>query len=53
MKNYLIEKTSTLNKGRSKLAKRFGIYWFQKMSEKEWNEKKSDVFVEAENIHSE
>ena len=52
MKNYLISKTSTLHKARSKLSKRFGIYWFTKMSDDEWNSKKSDVFTLAENIHT-
>lgn len=32
MRNYLIQKTSTVHKARSKLAKKFGIYWFQKMT---------------------
>jgi len=31
----------------------FGKYWFQKMGEKEWNEKKSKVVVRIDNIHTE
>jgi hypothetical protein len=53
MRNYLISKTATIHKARSKLTKLFGIYWFQKMSEEEFNSKKSEVFTLADNVHSE
>jgi hypothetical protein len=52
MKNYLLQKTETVHKARSKLSKRFGIYWFEKMSAEEWNEKKSNVFVLDDNVRS-
>jgi hypothetical protein len=36
MKRYLIQKTETIHRARSKLSKIFGMYWFQKMTTKEW-----------------
>ena len=36
-------KTTQLHKCRSKLVKKFGIYWWQRMSEEEWLGKKEFV----------
>ena len=33
MKEYLLMKTTELHKCRSKLVKKFGIYWWKRMSE--------------------
>ena len=41
MRDYLINKSEGLHKCRSKVVKRFGVYWFLKMSDKEWESKKS------------
>ena len=53
MRDHLINKTETVHKCRSKLVKKFGVYWFQKMDPKEWLKKKDDVIVKVENIHNE
>ena len=53
MKQYLLNKTEDLHKCRSKLVKKFGIYWFQKMSPEEWAKKKDDVIVHVKDIHNE
>jgi hypothetical protein len=52
MKVYLEERTKDLNKCRSKLVKRFGIWWFQRMSSEEWDTKRHDVFTKVEGIHT-
>ena len=52
MRDYLMERTSLLHKCRSKLVKKFGIWWFQRMSLEEWNSKKADVFTKVEGIHT-
>ena len=36
MKNYLREKTNVIHKCQSKLVKKFGMFWYQKMTEEEW-----------------
>ncbi len=53
MKEYLINKTENLHRGRSKLVKYFGQYYFQKMNDQEWKQK-IDNFIELkEGINSE
>ena len=52
MKNYLEAKTADIHKCRSKLVKKFGLWWYQEMGEKEWQEKKNSVFVLKEGIHN-
>jgi hypothetical protein len=34
-------------------VKIFGLYWYKKMKEEEWNSKKHKVVVILENIHNE
>lgn len=36
MKNYIHSKTGKLHKCRSKLVESVGVYWWQKMSDQEW-----------------
>jgi len=45
MKAFILEKTAHIHKMRSKLVKRFGIYWFQEMTDAEWNSEKTNVIV--------
>jgi hypothetical protein len=45
MKDFLLKKSHGLHKCRSKVVKMFGMYWFKKMGQKEWDEKKSKVVV--------
>ena len=52
MRNFLIMKTENLHKCRSKLTKKLGSFWFQKMSRQEWETKKDDVFVRKEGVHT-
>ena len=53
MKEYLLKKTEQMHKCRSKLVKSFGIWWFKKMTEEEWEKKKEDVIVCVKDIHTE
>ena len=53
MKKYIHSKTSNLHKCRSKLSKKFGLWWFQEMDEAEWLAKKDEVIVLKEGIHDE
>ena len=53
MKEYLMKKTEEMHKCRSKLVKKFGIYWFKKMTPEEWAQKKDDVVVLINDIHNE
>jgi hypothetical protein len=52
MKSYFIAKTENIHKCRSKVVKKFGQFWFQKMSEEEWETKKDKVFVLKTGIHT-
>lgn len=52
MRDYLMERTCLLHKCRSKLVKKFGLWWFQRMSLEEWDSKKHDVFTKVEGIHT-
>ena len=52
MRDYLMERTCLLHKCRSKLSKKFGIWWYQRMTKEEWDSKKSEVFVKVEGIHT-
>jgi len=36
MKNYLLEKTKAISRGRSKIVKIFGLFYFKQMSDAEW-----------------
>lgn len=40
MKKNILAKTGVLDKGRSKLVKKYGLWFFQLMEEEEWNGKK-------------
>ena len=53
MRDFLHSRSENLHKCRSKVVKMFGMYWYKKMSQKEWNEKKNKVIVLIENIHNE
>ena len=35
-KAYILEKAAKLHKCKAKLVKKFGVFWYQKMSEAEW-----------------
>ena len=37
MRDTIFKNTEDIHRCRSKVVMRFGQYWFQKMSEKEWN----------------
>jgi len=52
MSKYLVAKVETVHKCRHKLAKYFGVYWYQRMEDKEWNEKKKSICVLVENVHT-
>ena len=36
MRSYLLERTATIHKCRSKLTNKFGLWWYQKMSDQEF-----------------
>ena len=53
MRDYILQKSEGVHKCRSKVVQMFGKYWFKKMTEKEWNEKKGKVIVRLDDIHTE
>ena len=53
MKDYFLQKTALIHKMRSKLVKRFGIFFFEEMSEIEWQKKQDQVVVLNDQIKSE
>lgn len=53
MKQHLLAKTTLLNRCRSKLVKKFGLYWFQELSEKDWKEQIPNVLQLRQDITSE
>jgi len=53
MKKYIWAKTENLHKCRSKLTKKFGMWWFEEMNEAEWLAKRDDVVVLKNGIHDE
>lgn len=53
MKNYMIEKSEKIDKCRSKLVKKFGLFWFQKMDEHEWTMGTKKVFPLIQDINTE
>ena len=53
MRDHLLKKTEDLHRCRSKLVKKFGIYWFQRMTEEEWAKNKDVVIVHVKDIHNE
>lgn len=36
MKKYLTKKVEKLDKSRSRLVKKYGLWWFARMSDEEW-----------------
>jgi hypothetical protein len=52
MSTYLTQKAETIHKCRHKLGKHFGTYWYQKMEDKEWNEKKKFICELVEDVHT-
>jgi hypothetical protein len=53
MRDYLMAKSSGLHKCRSKVVKRYGMYWYLKMSKEEWESKKNKNVVLIDYIHDE
>lgn len=51
MREYLISKSEGLHKCRSKVVKRFGIWWYLKMSSDEWEEKKAKNVTLVNGVH--
>ena len=52
MKNWIIKKTENLHKCRSKLVKRYGVWWYQEMSDDEAKKKIQAKIVLREDIHT-
>ena len=52
MKNYLLAKSETIHKCRHKLGKHFGVYWYERLTKSEWDEKKGAVCQLIEGVHT-
>ena len=52
MKTYLEQKTSQLHKCRTKLVKKYGLWWYKQIEDNEWKAKKTAVFQEISGIHT-
>ena len=53
MKKQLLTKAGNVNRCRSKLINIFGLWWYQRMSDDEWEVKKKKVISIKEDIHNE
>jgi NRPS condensation-like uncharacterized protein len=52
MKTYLLGKTKSIDRARSKLVKKLGLWWYQKLTDEEWEVQKHSVVCFApDNIH--
>ena len=51
-KKYLLAKAADVHKCKSKLVKRFGVFWYQLMTEEEWKEAADYLVVEGPPIKS-
>ena len=52
MKQYFLTKTEGLHRARSKLVKKYGKWYFQKMTAEEWKEKQKD-FIQVVDVRGE
>ena len=52
MRDYLFKKTENIHKCRSKIVKKFGLYWYKQMTPEEWEIKKHKVVTLVENVHT-
>ena len=52
MRDHILGKTHILDKCRSKLVQKYGLWFFQQMQDEEWNQKKKKVIVLKEDIHT-
>lgn len=52
MKQYLNDKVELIDKCKSKLVKKFGLWFYVKMSEQEWKENLSKQFQLVQDIHT-
>ena len=52
MKKYIHERSENIHRLRSKLVKFFGVYYFKKMTDQEFETKKDVVITKLEGIHS-
>ena len=52
MKQYMLEKANKLDKCQSKLVKKFGLFWFQKLTDEEWKTQQKNVVRLEQNITS-
>lgn len=52
MRTYLEERLAKLPRCRSKVYKLCGVWWFKKMSEKEYDSKKDAIFKTVDNVHT-
>ena len=53
MKNFMLEKAVIIDKCQSKLIKKFGLFWHQKMSDEEWKLNSKNVLKLEQNVHGE
>ena len=52
MKKFLIKRTEDIHRCRNKLVKKFGMYYFQQMTEEEWEQKKTAFVTMRTGIHT-
>jgi len=52
MKKYLLEKAVHVHKCKSKLVKKFGVFWYQLMTDEEWKQAAEYLVVEKTGIKS-
>jgi hypothetical protein len=52
MKKYLLEKAEHIHKCKSKLVKKFGVFWYQLMTDEEWKQAAEYLVVEKTGIKS-
>ena len=53
MREHILRKSEKFDKFQSRLVKKFGLYFFQKMSQEEWAIKQKDVVIHNTEVQSE
>lgn len=53
MKVYLQKKCMDLDRCKSKLVKRLGLWWYLELSDDEWNIQREEIFKVVKDVHTE
>ena len=52
MRAHIIKMTAWVDKGRHKIVKRFGVYWYERLNDEDWKKTHHRQFVRVDGIHT-